>query len=198
MLENMTDELRGATHTGIGRTFRRVGMIGFWIQLVIAAFPVLVGLLLFFTNRAQLLPGGRFDFIGYLAIASLLILAFTTVWFLLYARTGSRIEKGEDIPASRLQRAVWIGLAASSLGIMFSTVVMIYEVAYLLVSFLEAPQAGVPVIQTNTDAAWISAVDILSLKTLIMTVAAEVVVLVLGLWLLYRVTLSAPSGPKQT
>ena len=71
---------------------------------------------------------------------------------------------------------------------MFSMVVILIEVAHLLIHFLRAPQAGVPVIQTTggAPASWVSAVDILSLMVLILTLFAEVVVLTFSLWLLFR------------
>jgi hypothetical protein len=59
---------------------------------------------------------------------------------------------------------------------------------------LEAPQAGLPVIQTNLGegaAFWISTIDMVSLMALSLAVAGEIVVLVLGLWLLYRASLRA-------
>ena len=53
-----------------------------------------------------------------------------------------------------------------------------------------APQAGVPVIQAQGVgvSSWVSAVDILSLMSLILTLGAEVAVLIFGLWLLFRTT----------
>lgn len=187
-IEGAPARAQGATTpAGLAASFRRLGAIGFWVQLFIAAFPIFVGALLFSINRAAMLPGGRFDVIGYFAIASLAILLFTMVWFLRYARIGRQMQADPgSVPAARLTRLVWTGITASAVGILFSTVVMVVETAYLLVGFLEAPQAGVPVIQTGPDAGWISAVDILGLMTLILTVAAEIIVLLFGLWLLYR------------
>jgi hypothetical protein len=67
-------------------------------------------------------------------------------------------------------------------------VVMKIEVGHLLFYFLSAPQGGVPVFQTAgaAPASWVSAVDMLSLMALLLTLAAEIIVLVLGLWLLFR------------
>jgi hypothetical protein len=112
-----------------------------------------------------------------------------------HAKLGERLEQGDQgWTRARLTRIVWIGLAASSVGILFSTVAMVVEVACLLINFLEAPQAGLPVIQTNLGegaAFWISTIDMVSLMALSLAVAGEIVVLVLGLWLLYRASLRA-------
>lgn len=195
MFETADKELTHAAGVSLGTTFRRVGWSGFWVQVVIGAVPLLVGAALFFANRGVVVPGGRFGLVEYLALASLLILVFTTFWFFRYARIGKRLQQGGGtLTSRRLSRIVWTGLAASSIGILFSTVVMLAEVAYIMIYFLEAPQAGMPVIQTTADggADWISAIDMMSPMTLILTVTAEIVVLVMGLWLLYRVTLRGP------
>jgi len=191
MIDALNAELASPGDGRLGRTFRRIGWLGFWVQLVIGSIPLIIGATLFLFNRSALIPGGSLNLIGLLALASMLILAFTTLWFWRYVRVGRSIEQGDSKwTPSKLSRIVWTGLTASCIGILFSTVVMVAEVAYLLVNFLEAPQAGLPVIQTTSGeagATWISAIDMMSLMALILTVAAEIIVLVLGLWLLSRV-----------
>ena len=81
--------------------------------------------------------------------------------------------------------------------------VMLAETALLLLYFLRAPQAGVPVIQTSgpEQATWISALDVMSLLALILIAFGEFVVLTFSLWLLFRTTLAyeqpTPSGDLQ-
>lgn len=202
MIEAVNQELANPSHDRLGRTFQRVGRLGFWVQLIIGSVPMIVGAALFMFSRSVMLPGGRFSLIGFLALASLVILAFTTLWFLRYINIGKSLEQGErKWTQEKLSRAVWIGLTASCIGILFSTVVMVAEVTYLLVNFLEAPQAGLPVIQTTSGeeaVSWISAIDMMSLMALILTVVAEIAVLVLGLWLLSRVMVSGDKIAKAT
>ena len=69
---------------------------------------------------------------------------------------------------------------ASSLGAVFSMVVLILEVGQLLFYFLAAPQGGIPAIQTTPGtvggaASWVSTVDVASLMALLLTLTAEVV-----------------------
>jgi hypothetical protein len=68
--------------------------------------------------------------------------------------------------------------------------VMLIEAAQILVYFLRAPQAGVPVIQTTAgaQASWVSAADVTNLIALILAASCEVVVLSFSLWLLFRTT----------
>src|SRR5262249_16104917 len=82
---------------------------------------------------------------------------------------------------SSIQRIAWIGVAASILGIVLSALVMMFEVTQLLLYFLRAPQAGVPVFQTTSGgpASWVSASDILSLMGLTFAMLVEVFVLAL-------------------
>ena len=65
--------------------------------------------------------------------------------------------------------------------------IMLFEVAQLLIHFLRAPQAGVPVIQTTAagTATWVSAADMMSLMALILGLFGELTFLILSLWLLF-------------
>ena len=70
-------------------------------------------------------------------------------------------------------------MAASALGIVLSMLVMLFEIAQLLIYFLRAPQAGIPVIQTTAggQASWISAADIVHLLALNLTMFGEIIIL---------------------
>lgn len=189
MLRVLQKALRPSRNDSLARSFSRLGRIGFWMQIAIGAIPIalMIYALVFGSARAA---GTRsaFPLIQYLTIASLLVLAFTTVWFYRYTRLAVRLANSEQRPtASFVQRTVWTGVMASTLGIIFSMLVMFFEVAQLLIYFLRAPQAGIPVVQTTGGpASWVSAADILSLMALLLTMFVEVVVLALGLWLLLR------------
>lgn len=201
MFETVKEEVAAARDadggaTAIGRAFRRVGLLGFWVQLVVAIGPIVVVAIVFGTVRGFGLPGGRMGLLGWLSLLSVLVLLFTTFWSRRYADRGRAIEAGAPADPAALSRMVWTGLTASAVGILFSIIVMTAEIVFLLVVFLEAPQGGAPVFQTLDGGGlpWISAVDLLSLLTLILTVAAEIVVLLLALWLLFRVS-RMPGGP---
>jgi hypothetical protein len=129
----------------------------------------------------------------YLTIADLLILVFTTVWSYRYTRFALQLAEPErQLSQHVLQRAAWIGVAAGAAGIVFSMLIMLFEVAQLLIHFLRAPQAGVPVIQTTGagTATWVSAADMMSLMALILGMFGELTFLILSLWLLFRAAMS--------
>jgi hypothetical protein len=191
MMSQMTSNAEQlSTGNRLAEAFQRFGKIGFWLQLVVGSIPV--GLLIY----AVLFGSGlgtrsQFSLLAYLTTASLLVLVFTTFWFYRYIRIGRQLA-GPDRALSTLsiQRTAWIGVWASTIGITFSVVVMLLEVTQLLLYFLRAPQAGVPVVQTTSGGptSWVSAGDMLSLMGLIATMTAEIAVLAMSLWLLFLAT----------
>lgn len=185
MLKEIIESLHAWKIDGLASTFRRVGRIGFWAQVVLGSFPVILMLYIFtFSGNVSGMRAGL-PIIGYLTVANLLLLLFTTVWFFRYGGLAEKIANPATRPTeSAVAGTVWTGLVASSLGIIFSIVVMMIEVGQLLFYFLAAPQGGIPTLQTTSvDGSWVSAVDLASLMALTMTLAAEVVAALLGLWL---------------
>jgi hypothetical protein len=193
--------LRPSANDSLARAFSRLGWLGFWMQIAIGAVPVALILYAFVFGSAR--PAGTrsgFPLIQYLTIASLLVLAFTTVWFYRYTRLAARLADPACRPTEfAVQRTVWTGVMASTIGIVFSMLVMFFEVAQLLSYFLRAPQAGIPVVQTTGGpASWVSTADILSLMALLLTMFVEVAVLIIGLWLLLRTTIASAEFPHRT
>ena len=198
MLRVLQKALRPSRNDSLAPAFSRLGWLGFWMQIAIGAIPVAFTIYAFAFGAAR--PAGTrsgFPLIQYLTIASLLVLAFTTVWFYRYTRLAARIADPDRRPTeSSVQRTVWTGITASTLGITFSMLVMFFEVAQLLIYFLRAPQVGIPVVQTTAGAAsWVSAADILSLMALLLTMFVEVAVLAFSLWLLLRTMVASVEFP---
>lgn len=183
----------------LSHSFAGLGWLGFWMQIAVGAIPLalIIFALAFGRNPA---PGTRagFPLIEYLSIAGLLVLAFTALWSFRYTRLAVRLADPTRRPTrTAVQRTVWTGVKASTLGIVLSMLVMLFEVVQLLIYFLRTPQAGVPVIQTTGGpASWVSAADIAGLLALLLTMCAEVIVLVFSLWLLFRTTLPSVEFPE--
>jgi len=69
---------------------------------------------------------------------------------------------------------------------------LVLEVTRLVILVLRTPQAGVPVMQLGAEsAAWVSAIDVVSLLADVSTLGAELLVFAVTLWLLFRVTRAA-------
>lgn len=190
MFRSLQGAFKSSKGKSLATSFSKLGWLGFWLQVAIGSVPVAFVIYTWIFNRnAGGGTRGGMALIEYMTIASLLVLAFTTIWFYRYTHLARRIaDAGRRPPETVVQRAAWTGVAASTVGIVFSMLVMLFEVAQLLIYFLRVPQAGVPVVQTTTGgaASWISAADIVSLMALILTTFIEVIVLALSLWLLFR------------
>ena len=81
---------------------------------------------------------------------------------------------------------------------LFSMIILLLEAGSMLFSFLRAPQGGIPMVQTGGTEApyWVSAVDMVSLMALILSLLAELLVLVFSLWLLFRSSLGSAEYPQ--
>jgi hypothetical protein len=173
----------------IAKTFTRLGWAGVYVQLALMIPPVFMLCYLVFGKAT----GTRetLDFTEYLAIFSLAILGFTTLWSFRYTRLAKRMNDPARRPAREsIVKTLWVGLWASGLGIIVSMVSLFIEVIRLLMLFLQAPQGGVPVFQTQPDnrTAWVSAIDAVSLLAELCTLAGELVVLGFTLWLMFKIT----------
>jgi hypothetical protein len=199
MFKTLRMILRPSSSDSLARAFSRLGWLGLWIQVAIGSIPLLLIIYsVVFGHSTDAGTRSRLLLIEYLTFASLLVLVFNTVWSYRYTRLAARIADSTQRPTdSVVQRTAWIGVAASALGIVFSMFVMLFEVAHLVIYFLRAPQAGVPVIQTTGggQATWVSAADMLNLLALIFTMFGELAVLTFSLWLLFRTTLPSAEFP---
>jgi hypothetical protein len=197
MLQRLRDAITPSKGSSLARAFKRLGWTGFWVQLVFGSIPVIM--MAYYLLYARSASRSGFPFIEYLTIANLLILVFTLFWSYRYTRLARQIMDPERRPSeSYILGSVWTGVVASTVGMLFSMVVLFIEAANLLWYFLKAPQAGMPVIQTSgTEAVrWVSTVDMVSLMALILTLFSELIVLVLSLWLLFRTTLRSTEFPE--
>jgi len=199
MLQTLRRVLRPSITDSLANAFFRLGWIGFWIQIAIGIIPLMLIIYSFLSGQS---PGAGTRrgllLVGYLTIAGFLVLIFTTMWSYRYTRLAESISNSTGRPSvSLVQKTAWIGVAASALGIVFSMLVILFEVAELLIYFLRAPQAGVPVIQTTGggQASWVSAADIMHLMALVVTTFGEFTVLAFSLWLLFRTTLPSAEYP---
>src|SRR4029078_8791424 len=115
MLQVFRKALRPSAHDSLARDFSRLGWLGFWMQIAIGAIPVVLTLYAFVFGSPR--PAGTrsgFPLIQYLTIASLLVLAFTTVWFYRYTRLAARLADPARRPTEfSVQRTVWTGVMAS-------------------------------------------------------------------------------------
>src|SRR6516162_10897650 len=195
MLQALRRILNPSVSDSLANAFSRLGWTGFWIQIVIGIVPLT--LIIYAQSTGGTTRRGLL-LVGYLTIAGFLVLIFTTVWFYRYTRLAQRISNSTLRPSLFLvQKAAWIGVASSVLGVVFSMLVILFEVAQLLMYFLRAPQAGVPAVQTTGggQASWVSAADMMNLLALTISLFGELTVLVFSIWLLFRSMMASAEFP---
>jgi hypothetical protein len=198
MFKRLRNAITPSKGKSLAGSFSRLGWAGFWLQLVFGPLPILVAVICFAFSPTKQESAGEFGFMECLAIINILILFFTIYWSFRYTRVGRRIRDPERRPSeSYLVGTVWTGVAATTVGMLFSMIAILIETAGLLFIFLKSPQGGVPVIQTSGAASpyWVSTIDIVSLMALVLFLFAELIVLVFSLWLLFRTTLGSPESP---
>ena len=199
MLRRLQDAIRPSKGSSLARAFSCVGWVGLWLQVVFGSLPVIMMAYYFAFTRSPSASRSGFPFIEYLTIADLLILIFTIFWSYRYTRLARRMRDPDQRPSeSSVVAVVWTGVVASTAGLLFSMIVILVEGGNLLLRFLKAPQAGIPVIQTSgaESVYWVSTVDMVSLMALILTLFGELIVLVLSLWLLFRTTMGSAEFPQ--
>jgi hypothetical protein len=199
MLQTLRETLMLSSKDSLARAFLRLGWAGLWIQIVIGSIPVLLAIyaLIFGRNTGVGTRGGSV-LIEWLTIAGLIAMVFTTIWSYRYTRLGRQIADPARRPSEfEIRQVAWIGVAASAVGILFSMLVILFEVVQLLIYFLRAPQAGVPAVQTTGggQASWVSAADMMNLLALTLSLFGELTVLVFSIWLLFRCMMASAEFP---
>jgi hypothetical protein len=177
--------------TGMARGFSRLGWTGFWLQLVLGTLPVGLAVYVLFYCRTATQQRSGLGIGDYVGLVGFAILLFTIFWCYRYTRLGRRMAAPSGRPPkASVVRTLWIGVTASGLGILLSMLLMLFEIGRLLFVFLGAPQGGAPVIQTDTGdrAVWVSAIDMVKLLADLSVLTAELIVLAITLWLLFRIT----------
>jgi hypothetical protein len=195
MLETLTESMQSSRSESLAKAFSRWGWSGFWALVGMGALPLIIMLYTFvFSGTPSGSSRSGLPLVHFLSTLGLLLLVFLTAWFYRYTRIAKRIQDPEKRPSeSSLRRTVWIGVVATNLAILFSMLVLLFEVGTLLFYFLSAPQAGLPTVQTTTElASWVSAVDMMNLMSVILSLGGEIFALIFGLLLLFR-TLQAPT-----
>jgi hypothetical protein len=141
------------------------------------------------------------DLRNYLSFGSLLVMLFTTYWFFRYIQLGNRIRDPTQYPPRpTVVTTLWVGLWAGCLGVVFSMLLLLAAAWRMLFVLLTNPQSGMlvaPNLGTSPTYS-ISAIDAVSLTLLIVGLGAELAVIGLTLWLLFKMTWPAPTRTEET
>jgi hypothetical protein len=190
-MQKLRGQWRPSNPESLAKQFSRLGWIGFWVQLALVSIPILLLIYVLLLSSPESAQRRGINLSNYLSYGSLLVMLFTTFWFFRYTRLGRRIaDPALCPPQSSVMQTLWIGLWASCLGIFFSMLLMMNAVGRLLFVLMATPQTGIPITSPLGDdpSKTLSAIDAVSLASLLVIVSAELIVMAFTLWLLFRVT----------
>ncbi len=190
MPKNQNSQEKPSNPKGLAKHFSRLGWTGFWMQVVLLIIPIVLLLYVLFISSPESAQRKGISLGNYLSYGSLGVMLFTTFWFFRYTRLARKIADPKLCPAqSSVIKTVWIGLGASCLGIFFSVIMMINTVFRMLVILLATPQTGIPFAAPGGDPGTVlSAIDAVSLTSLVLMLSAELIVMLFSLWLLFKLT----------
>ncbi|MDC0835745.1 hypothetical protein CKA32_003995 [Geitlerinema sp. FC II] len=181
----------------IAIAFRRGGWLGLCLQTILGIIPILILVfVLLFRSSA-----GRSNFIGIvLSYACLLVLIFTIYWCYRYIQMAEKLDDPERCPPKpEVVRCVWIGIVANVIGAVCGVLVNLGQVGRLLFRVLSVPQGGSTISTPGqgsavfSQGAGIAPLEIVGLQASINIVAAELVGIIVGGWLLYSLSSRSPS-----
>ena len=175
----------------LSRQFSRLGWLGFWIQIAMLTIPLLLLVYVLFLRSPESAQRMGIDLSNYLSYGSLLVMVFTAFWFFRYTRVGKRIADPELRPSrASVDGTLWVGLWASGAGIVFSMALLFSAAGRMLLILLANPQTGLMIAPGpgGDPVQSISAMDAISLTSLLVILAAELIVLAFSVWLLFRTT----------
>jgi hypothetical protein len=180
----------------LATAFRRLGWVAFWIQTVLAFIPICVLLFALFVLKTS--PDGTVTLIEViLAYGCLLFLPFSIFWSFRYQKLGQQLASSTRFPSlQQVKRSLRIGIIVNLSGMVIAVLVMMGAVGTMLFRLLTLPAGAIPMLQQsqgisstalNTNQ-WIVPLDLVWLQALINTIAAQLLGIVVSLFLLYRVS----------
>ena len=174
----------------IARNCRRLGWLGFWLQVLLGLIPLLVVLGLVLTRLGQW-PQGLFSLGFWLALLCLGFLVFGTFWSYRYTRLAARLETTDIRPSkSGVKRALLIGLLTNLAVMIMAVLIALGQVSQLTLRMLRIPQGATVITpdQAIAQGALVSPSNMLAIQALVHAIAAGLVGVVVALLLIQQVS----------
>lgn len=170
----------------LARAFLLLGRKGFSVQFALLIAVVLLGIWTF------IVTGARAGAANVLAFLGLALPVFTTLWCWRYAQLCRTLD-GSGTPRAAPARAAWIGVWLGTAGVVVS-VLSLFGAAFALVMVMLAnPQVGIQISPATAGASayTVSAVDALSILSLLLMLTAELLVVAISLRLVFLIASTA-------
>lgn len=205
MSEQVNCESSSSNLHQIAFAFRKGGWIGFWLQGFFAVVPIFLLLFALFISPAKNRLGQ--SFVGLvLAYACLFALVFTIYWCFNYTLIGQKLENPQRRPTkANVIRSLWIGLTTNIVGMIFAMIVALWKVGTLLFKMLSVPPGAATIYNPGNGPAILNRtgpiivpMDMISLQAAFNAMAAELVGIIIALFLLYKITRSSPNRDKKS
>ena len=177
----------------VARKFAIYGTIGFWVQLVFLIVVILLG------SYILSVAGSNVGIARLFAFLVLVLPIFTTFWCWRYARLGRALDAGAPgIGPAALSRSAWIGVWVGAAGALVSLLSLLAAGSTLLVTLLSNPQIGIQVSPAaqGASAYTVSAIDAVSIMSLLLTLTAELLVVAISLRLVFVLSRVSRDGVK--
>lgn len=192
----MTEYSSSPEKSRIATAFRRLGWFAFFVQIVLAFIPICVLLFALFVLKTS--PDGTGTLIEViLAYGCLLFLPFSIFWSFRYQKIGEQLGSSTQFPSlQQVKRTLRIGIIVNLIGMVCAVLVAMGAVGTLLFRVLTLPPGAIPMLQQgqavnstalNTNQ-WIVPLDLVWLQALVNTIAAQLVGIIVSLFLLDRVS----------
>lgn len=184
-MANETLFWKGYQTDRVADTLVRLGKIGFWVQLIFFIVVFVLG------SVVILVVGGSPGLGNVLSFFGMALPAFTTFWCWHYGSLGRRLlETGSEPTAVRVLSRAWIGVWVGAIGCAFSILSLFGATFALLVTMLANPQVGLQIsaVESGASPYTISAIDAVSIMTLLLALTAELLVVAISLRIYFIVT----------
>ncbi len=177
----------------IASDFRRWGWLGFWLQILFGAVPLLMLFATLFFAPAQL-TNRSLPWWSYLAYLCPFALIFTIYWFYRYTTLSQKLlDPHIRPPKSEVIRSLRLGLIVNLIGMGFAIIVALGQVTTLWVRMSMLPP-GASTITTSTpgtvvmnQGAMVLPLQMMGIMAMVCTIAAGWIGIFISLALLYRV-----------
>ncbi|WP_026735124.1 DUF3611 family protein [Fischerella sp. PCC 9605] len=193
-MHNLPTSSHAPSANRIASEFRIVGWIGFFLQLALGLIPIFIAVPVLFFGDSQRRMANRYSMGTFFAYACLFVLLFTIYWCFRYTRLSKKIDDPYLRPSkAEVIRDIWIGIIANVGGMIFAVIVMMTQVGLLLNRVLSLPQGAstiytrVPGAAVATPGLPITPLQMMSMQAIVNAIAAELVGVIVALWLLYRI-----------